>query len=284
MSVDPALAWSAEAIEGIAAQFVAARLEARALVGFPGVIPPDLASAYLCQERAISLWPDQVIGWKVGFITPDRRDASGDDRVTGPIFARALQNAVDGQVCTFPVFPGGFAAVEAEYVFRLAADAPPTKLHWHPDEAASLVSSLSIGVETAGSPLATINVLGPGVVVSDFGNNAGLILGREIPDWTRQPDAALRCETWIDGVCVGSGGATSIPGGLLGALAFALGRCARRGLPLRAGMLVTTGAATGIHDIRSGEHASVRFGPWGEILCRAVTARSQRGGFDDATT
>ena len=78
--------------------------------------------------------------------------------------------------------------------------------------------------------------------------------------------------------------ATSIPGGLLDALAFTLGRCARRGLPLRAGMLVTTGAATGIHDIRAGSRAAVRFGPWGEILCRAVSARSQRRGDDHEAT
>ena len=34
-----------------------------------------------------------------------------------------------------------------------------------------------MGVEMAGSPLATINELGPTVVAADFGNNNGLILG-----------------------------------------------------------------------------------------------------------
>jgi 2-keto-4-pentenoate hydratase len=174
----------------------------------------------------------------------------------------------------FPVFVGGFAAVEAEFVFRLGKDAPPDRFEWSAGQARDLADALFTGVETAGSPLASINVLGPTVVASDFGNNAGLILGREISGWRDLPEDGLRCETWIDGACVGRGGAASIPGGLLGAFAFALGRCARRGLPLRAGALVTTGAATGIHDILPGQDAVVRFGAWGEIACRAVAARA----------
>lgn len=251
---------------------VAARLAARPLAQFPGQLPADLAAGYACQDAAIALWPDHVVGWKVGYIAPARRDASGEDRVSGPIFSAALWPDQPGQCLDFPVFVGGFAAVEAEYVFRLAADAPADKLEWTPQEAAALVGSLHIGVETAGSPLATINELGPAVVASDFGNNAGLILGREIEDWANPATADLQCETRIEGETVGRGGAASIPGGLLGALAFALGRCARRGLPLRAGSLVTTGAATGIHDIRVGEVAHIDFGDLGEIVCRAVPA------------
>jgi 2-keto-4-pentenoate hydratase len=259
----------------VAARFVRARREARALSDFPGEVPATLAQGYATQDAAIGLWPDHIAGWKVGFIAPERRDGSGEDRVIGPIFAAAVWTDRPGAETEVPVFVDGFAAVEAEYVFRLAHDAPADKTTWTPEEAARLIGSLHIGVETAGSPLASINVLGPTVVASDFGNNAGLILGREIPDWRLQPEHAMTCETWIQSQRVGHGGATSIPGGLLGALAFALGRCARRGLPMRAGMLITTGAATGIHDIRVGERASARFGPWGEIRCRAVPARAQ---------
>jgi 2-keto-4-pentenoate hydratase len=259
--------------DAIAASFVAARLGARALPAFPGDVPEDLAAGYDCQDRAIARWPEQVAGWKVGYIAAERRDASGEDRVTGPVFADAIWPDRPGEVIDFPVFVGGFAAVEAEYAFVLAADVPVDKFAWTPDEAGELDAALHIAVETAGSPLATINVLGPTVVATDFGNNAGLIVGKRIDDWRNQPSEAMRCETWIEGECIGRGGAASIPGGLLGAFAFALGRCARRGFPLRAGDIVTTGAATGIHDIRVGQHARVRFGPWGEILCRAVAAQ-----------
>lgn len=255
----------------ISAAFVAARLAGRSLPGFPGAIPADLATGYACQDAAIARWPDEVAGWKVGYIGLDRRDGSGDDRLVGPIFSRAVW-ADRGESVDFPVFVGGFAAVEAEYIFRLGTDAAAHQTSWTPTQAVDLIAALHIGIETAGSPLATINVLGPTVVVSDFGNNAGLILGPEIPGWRDIPEADLACETFIDGVSVGRGGAASVPGGLLAAFAFALGRCARRGIRLRAGQLVTTGAATGIHDIRAGQRARIHFGRWGDIHCRAVAA------------
>ena len=82
---------------------------------------------------------------------------------------------------------GGFGAVEAEYVYRLGRDATTQKLHWTPEEALELVDELLVGVEFAGSPLASINVLGPRVVASDYGNNAGLILGAVVPGWRERP-------------------------------------------------------------------------------------------------
>jgi 2-keto-4-pentenoate hydratase len=258
--------------QAIAAAFVAARRAGRALSDFPGQIPADLVAAYACQDAAIALWPDAVAGWKVGYIAAAQRDGSGDPRLVGPIFRNAVWSDRPSEVLDIPVFVGGFAAVEAEYIFRLGQDVPEGKTEFSRDEALALVAALHVGVETAGSPLATINQLGPRVVVSDFGNNAGLILGPEIPDWTRVSASSLRCHCHIDGLPVGSGGAESVPDGLAASLAFALGRCARRGIRLRAGALVTTGAATGIHDIRVGQVARLDFEGIGSIQCRAVAA------------
>jgi 2-keto-4-pentenoate hydratase len=173
------------------------------------------------------------------------------------------------------VIPGGFAAVEAEFVFVLAQDAPAGKAAWSTEEAAALVGALHVGVEFAGSPLPDINRLGPPVVVSDYGNNAGLLLGPAVDDWRARIDAGLDCETFIDDVSVGTGGTRSIPGGLLAALAFAQGKGARRGRPLRAGQAVSTGAATGIHDIVAGQRSRVVFPGIAELEVEAVPARPE---------
>jgi len=255
----------------IAHAFTTARRSGQALPGFPGLVPPDLVAAYQVQDLAIASWDDQVVGWKVGYIAAERRDASGDDRLLGPAFSRQLQNATGGTV-DIPVFVGGFGAVEAEYVLELLEDAPAAQLHWTPEQAEALPARLYIGVEVASSPLATINELGPRVVVSDFGNNNGLVLGPEIADWTARDETDLRAETLIEGEVVGTGGATRLPGGLRAAYAFALSRSALRGRPLRRGDLIATGNATGIHDITVGQTALVRFAGFGEIACRAVPA------------
>ena len=254
---------------GIVDAFLDARRNGRSLPDFPGVIPDDLEAAYAVQDQAIARWADPVVGWKVGYIAAEKRDASGDDRLLGPVFRSRLQQA--DTATAFEIFDGGFGAIEAEYVLRLDADAPADRTDWTPEDAAALPSTLFIGLEVASSPLATINQLGPRVVVSDFGNNNGLVVGAEIPDWRSHDEAALTAESWIDDARVGSGGATTLPGGLRAAIAFALGRSARRGRPLKAGDLIATGNATGIHDILPGQRARVVFAGFGEI---ALTARA----------
>lgn len=269
---EPSL-WSDAAI---AAAFVSARLAARSLPGFPGEhIPADLAAGYRIQDAAIARWPDAIAGWKIGYIAPARRDASNDERVLGPVFARQLRFAGPDDDLPFPVFAGGFAAVEAEYAFRIAHDLPPDRHHYDEAAAAAAVDALHIAIETAGSPLATINQLGPTVVVADFGNNAGLIVGPEIRDWRARDAASLRCATFVDGEHVGSGGGGRLQPSPLAALAFALGRLARRGHAPRAGCWITTGAATGIHDVGVGASALIDFGSDGRLRCHAVPAMAQ---------
>jgi 2-keto-4-pentenoate hydratase len=129
-----------------------------------------------------------------------------------------------------------------------------------------------VGVEFAASPLATINLLGPKVVAADFGNNAGLILGKPIPDWRDRTDDWPPCEVFIEGKLVGRGAPSSLPGGPQASLAFLAGACAARGRPLKRGQYVTTGATSGIHDIAAGETARITFADLDEIFCVAGPA------------
>lgn len=258
--------------QGVAERFVAARLSARALPDYPGLLPATLDEAYARQEAAIALWPDDIAGWKVGGIAAKWAARVGASRLVGPIFRRHVWRAGADAATPLPIIPGGFAAVEAEFVFVLGTSAPATRTEWTPGEAADLVGELRIGVELAGSPLATINDLGPAVVVSDFGNNAGLLLGEPIPDWRLRLPDSLTCETHVNGYRVGCGAAASIPGGPLAALAFALGCCARRGRALRGGDVISTGACTGVHPIRIGEEAAVAFAAAAQLRCRGVRA------------
>ena len=255
----------------MAERFVAARLAASALPDYPGQLPTTLAEAYARQDAAITLWPDEIVGWKVGGIGDLWAARFGAARLVGPIFRRNLWRAHADAVTPMPVIPNGFAAVEAEHVFVLAASAPAARTEWTPAQAAELVGELRVGIELAGSPLAAINELGPAVVVSDFGNNAGLLLGEPI-DWRSRALESMTCETHLGGRRAGHGGAGAIAGGPLAALAFALGCCARRGRPLRAGAVVATGACTGIHSIRIGEEARMTFAGAPQLCCRAVRA------------
>jgi 2-keto-4-pentenoate hydratase len=260
----------------VARRFTEARRLRQALADFPGPLPAGLAEGYVCQDAAIDLWPDTVAGWKVGRIPDELQAELGAPRVIGPVFAANVWTAA-AQPTPLPIIPGGFAAVEAEYIYRIGEDAPASRTEWTAADAIELVEDELVGVEFAGSPLSTINILGPRVVACDFGNNAGLILGKSIPGWRERTDDWPPCEVWIEGKLVGRGAPSSVPGGPAGSLAFLLGACAARGRPLKRGQLVTTGAASGIHEIEAGQTARIAFADLDEIACIAQPAAGTEG-------
>lgn len=253
-----------------ATQFVRARRAAACFSQYPGTQPPDLDAAYRCQDEAISLWNDRVAGWKVGWIAEPLSEQFGAQRLVGPIFERSLKRPEGAAAVEVPVFAHGFAAIEAEFVFQLAKDSPANVSDWSAETARRFVKGMFVGIEIASSPLRNINDFGPAVVASDFGNNAGLLIGPEIPDWQLRALESMSCESRIEGTVVGRGSAASVGGGPLAALAFALRCNARRGRPLRAGDYVTTGAATGVHEIAVGQLAEAHFSGVGTLRCIAV--------------
>ena len=266
----------------IAKRFVAARQSGEPLAAFPGVLPPDLSTAYACQEAAIELFPDAIAGWKVGLIGKDAAAVFKQDRLAGPIFRGGVREARGGQQVRFPVFRGGFAAVEAEFLLRLERDAPAEQRDWTESQARELVAAVHVGVETAGSPLAAINDLGPTAIVADFGNNAGLIVGPVLRNWRTTPVERWQCETFVGDVSVGRGHAGVPPGGPFESLRFLLELCARRGRPLKAGAWVSTGAITGVHQVVAGQSARVTFSEAGEVRCRAEPHGGSAVGVDAA--
>ncbi|HWA00206.1 MAG TPA: 2-keto-4-pentenoate hydratase [Caulobacterales bacterium] len=235
-----------------------------------------MAGAYAVQDIAISLWPEAVAGWKIGLVPLAARNAFQAERIAGPIFAGAVQADANGGPFEFPVFSGGFAAVEAELVFHVGADAPAGRVEWSKDEIIPFIDAVHIGVECAGSPFAAINDSGPAVTASDFGNNAGLLIGAEVRDWQAMDLGAVEVVTKINDAVAGRGSAASIPGGPFAALAFIFEHTARRGRPLRQGQWISTGALTGVHAVQADDAAQAEFGPLGVIACRAAVFSPDR--------
>ena len=260
-----------DGVADIAARFVEARLSKTGLSDYPGRIPLDMATAYATQEIAIGLFPDEIVGWKVGMVPPALQPTLGIHRLAGPIFRRNLWTSA-AEPTPLPEIEGGFAAVEAEFVARMGP-VDPDKLDWTLEEATAAIAGLHIGIELAGSPLTTINDLGSAVVASDFGNNGGLILGEEIEDWAARLDG-IEVETRIDGQVIGTGTANSIPRGILESVRFLLENLARRGRPATEGTLVSTGAVTGVHRVHAGSSSVCVFSGVGEIRCSVVRAEA----------
>lgn len=279
------------AAQAIANAFVSARNGGRSLSAFPGAIPATLADAYRVQDAAIALVgghaPGNIGGWKVGRIPASQAARYGADRLAGPILARAISIADDTNRTSLRghTFVGGFGAAEAEFLLRIGHPVPEGKTHFSLDQAAELIGDIHVGIEIASSPLATINDLGPPVVVADFGNNNGLIIGPRIENWRLVGLTDLSVALLIDGREVGRGSAASFPDGPIGSVRFLLELLAARKITVPEGTWISSGAITGVHDVVAGQRVEARFGDTMlSVECRIANVARTDNSLNDSKT
>jgi 2-keto-4-pentenoate hydratase len=259
----------------IAATFRSARLAAQSLASYPGeIVPANLALAYQVQEIAISAWPDRIAGWKVALIQPAWRENYPAERLAGPIFSRNVWDATRSAEVEVPIIENGYAAVEAEFAIRIARSLPASATFTDPEQLLPYIEGVYAAVEIAASPLATLSVLGPGAVASDFGNNGGLVVGPKLPDIILTDPSQSSSATEINQRPCGQGDATRVPGGPLRALLFLVEHLGSRGRTLCAGDLISTGATTGIHAVKAGDRVKASFSGDVSISMKLSKARA----------
>jgi 2-keto-4-pentenoate hydratase len=253
----------------VAGRFLAARRQATGLADYPGPLPRTLDEAYAIQDAAMASWGKEVVGWKVGRVLPPLSEQYGTDRLAGPIFADQV-SANDEPA--MPVFAQGFAAGEAEFLLHVGAPPPAGQTRFSLDEAAALIDRVHVGIEIASSPLMTINAIGPVAVISDFGNNNGLVVGPEVSDWSSLAFEDWDVATVIDGRTAGTGRARSFPDGVIGAARFLFELLAKRGIAVKPGQWISSGAVTGVHEVAPGQRVEARFGSQHVVACRTAAA------------
>lgn len=257
-------------LEAISRALRGARLAKTALAGFPGPLPKTLDAAYQIQSLSIQEWPDQIAGWKVGGVPERFQGRFKAERLAGPIFSRQVIRAPAAKPVQMPAFRHGFAAVEPEFIFELGdvtqIDPETATL----ESLAAGVNRCFVGVEVASSPVPDINAYGPTAVVSDFGNNFGLVVGQEIAAWDSTSLAQITVSTIIDGTNVGECCGQSGFDGPLGAVRFLIQQLCTTGQALPAGLLISTGAITGVHEASIGTRTRVSFAGHGVIELELV--------------
>jgi len=263
--------------DAISRCLVDARLSTQPLPDFPVGLPKTLEQAYEIQTASIGRWPDEIAGWKIAGLSEADRARLSSERLVGPVFKSSIRAAEAGSSTVMPVYEGGFAAVEAEFVFKLAVGIPPSDKKYSDAELIDIVASAHCGAEIASSPMAVINERGPTSVVSDFGNNAGVIVGPEIPDWSSRSAGFLSATVTVDNNVVGSKLVDALTGSPLQALRFLISNAASRGIHLPEGSLASTGAITGVHDVQISSNSRVDFGPfgWFDVTFEPIAPRAK---------
>jgi len=246
--------WSEKEISETAQNLVDARIQAEPRDTYPGDVPPDLTTAYAVQSQAIAKWPGKLVGFKVGGIPERFRDRYPSDWLAGPVFEESTYHYTTGETLEFSVFQNGFAAFEPELIFEIDSNVYLSEENWTPKLARWTIKRVWLGAEIASSPNINVNALGPGSIISDFGNNGGCILGKELRLSDLDRALKIETETRIDGVSVGKNVPGAPPGGPLGALTFLLNHLLSNAdlYRLPDTLLVSSGAITGVHESHVG--------------------------------
>jgi len=200
------------------------------------IVPADRAGAYAIQDATLAaIGP--VAGWKVGAKGPQAEPHCA------PLPASGLY--ASGATLTGPAWR--WRCVEVEVAFRLGRDLAPLGRLLAPTELAEAFDAVLPVIEVVESRLADGQSADPLAQLADLQCHGALVLGNPsalAPDELdlRGVEASLRFGTTLAARTQG-GNPAQDAWRLLAWLAL---HCARRGQPLRAGQIVTTGSCTGL--------------------------------------
>lgn len=242
--------------EFVARAFLEARAKKTPLSSYPGTLPASMTEAYAIQDSALRLDGRRVNGWKVGRIAPELVGHYGDNRLAGPIFLDEILDGSQGEHPAMPVYAAGFAAAEAEVLLRFGV---VENVEYDIDSVRNCIVEVRSGIEIASSPFSGINRHGPAVTASDYGNNKGLVIGPEIPDWRSADLIHMPVETCVDGERVGAATMETMLDGPFGSALFLIRVLRERGMEIRPGTWVSAGAITGIHEVRPDQSVEALF-------------------------
>ncbi len=256
----------------LSAALLKPRQDCTVLDGFPGEIPATLEQAYAVQMCSIAAWEADLIGFKVGGVPHKWKDQFPTDWLVGPMFSDQQYAVKNGDSLEVTVFEGGFAAYEAELVFVLKDLDKLDKPLETVEETHAFISKVYLGAEIASSPNLLVNEMGPGSIISDLGNNAGVVIGPEAPLSILDDLSKLEVVLTIDDEEIGRATPNPGEGGPLGALRFALNHfiAIKDQIELPENCLISSGAITGVHQSHAGTKSKITFGDLAEYELRMV--------------
>ncbi|WP_438382277.1 2-keto-4-pentenoate hydratase [Asaia sp. BMEF1] len=225
-------------LSAFAHRLLAVRQGAAPLAGVePALMPQSEAEAYAVQDEiAHALRPrlGEVTGWKIG--APSHE---------GVPFAAPLHEATlffgDTRL---PEKALRHYGVEAEVVYRFARDLPPRERPWSLDEVLDAVDSVHTAIEIIDTRFERPNTQPRLVHLADQGSHGALIIGEGQTAWRRLSPVSETVHLALSDGCVIEHIGGNSAGDPRRLLVWLANHASARGMPLRAGSVVTTGSMT----------------------------------------
>lgn len=231
-------------------------------------LPATRAEAYAIQDAMAEAIGEAVTGWKVGATSPKMRELDGhDDVIPGRLFA---STTTVGTSVELPADRYPDARAETEFAFRLTADVPPREGPWTEAELAP-IAVFHPAVEIIGNRYpkgAGARKVGTLETIADNGGGIGFVFGAPLEDWRDIDFRNHVIRLTVDGGAPAEnflGDMRCLP---IQAVADLVNHLGSRGIGLKAGDFVSTGAATVPQHVSRGSHVAADYGILGKIEVR----------------
>lgn len=196
----------------------------------------DAVQAYAVQNELIArLGP--AAGWKVG--------AANDQ--AEPNCAPLPASVVTGPGTPAIVPARSLRGMELEVAVRLGADLLPGDALLPPEAIAAAIDAVMPAIEIVDTRLAEGRNAPVSAKLADLQSHGALVLGAPVKADLRALDLrTLRAQLWFDGQRVADTTGGHVAPDVMRLIAWLARHAQARGLPLRAGQVITTGTCTGL--------------------------------------
>ncbi len=220
--------------------------------------PINVKDAYAVQDEVLRILAPgrHPVAWKV---SPPR---GGADPLMSPVPAQGVLSS-PATVCAGERIVLG---VECEIAFRFA-EAPTVDLA---DAHAPLdgIGEAIVLIELCETRIANWSDASPLWRLADFQSHGAFVLGTGTTEWRALDYARQEAQLRVNGRSVARGVGTHPTRNLAEMVAWSVRHCARRGMPLQAGDIVTTGTWTGLVAVSPVEDIVASFPGIGESRLR----------------
>lgn len=250
-------------IEACARRLVDVRRSGGMLEELPDLLAStSLNDAYSIQSQGIRLWPDEVVGWKVGATSKEVQSVFGISQpVYGPVFKKnVFQSPVSLDVAAFQ-----HRMVEAEFAFRFGDDLPSRKKPYTRDEIVAAIDAVIPSIEIISPRLKTLTTSHISTVIADFCANGGAVLGRGRNDWRHLDLVSHFVTLSLDGVRCREGSGALVLGNPLNAVEWLVNALGEHGASIKKDQFILAGTMTGINAAEVNSLCRADFGDLGTV-------------------
>ena len=245
---------------------VEAHLNNELLNDIPDDCKPSSPEEALLIQEVILKHPDLTyVGWKVALTNKALQEKAGvTEPAYGPIFAEFVQESGHVYEAGMPTVGG----IECEFAVILGKDLPSSGAPYTMEQGADAIATMHPAIEVTGMRFKTRPDLGRPGSTMDFAGNYSFVFAKGMADWRKFDLPNHGVKHIVNGEVIKESTGAHVLDNPLNSICWLANKLAARGIELKAGDWISTGAATGPIPAPVGADIVADFGELGASSCK----------------